>query len=127
VVDHSERALMQPLADMFHDYAPPNGKGFEVPLFNIPLTGPWLKPAMDTARVPDDYALRKEVVRLLIDRLTETFGEFDSPVDRVYVIKSPGTLDPDVDWDNELHPTGSGFRKLVHGPWLKSLRAAGYV
>jgi len=24
VVDHSDRALMQPLADMFQDYAPPN-------------------------------------------------------------------------------------------------------
>src|SRR6476619_4677831 len=28
VVDHSDRALMQPLADMFQDYAPPNGKDY---------------------------------------------------------------------------------------------------
>src|ERR1700712_1663805 len=28
VVDHSDRALMQPMADMFMDYAPPNAKDY---------------------------------------------------------------------------------------------------
>src|SRR6201996_8842619 len=28
VVDHSDRALMQPLEDLFQDYAPPNGKDY---------------------------------------------------------------------------------------------------
>ena len=28
VVDHSDRALMQPLADMFQDYAPPNAADY---------------------------------------------------------------------------------------------------
>lgn len=110
-----------------YDYAPPNGKGFESPLFHIPLTKPWLKPAMDKRLVPDDYALRKEIVKLLIKRLAKTFGEFDSSTDRVYVINSTETLDPDNDWDNELHPNGEGFRKLVHGPWLEVLRTARYA
>jgi hypothetical protein len=96
-----------------YDYAPPNGIGFEAPIFGIPLSGPWLKPAMDARQVPTDYALRKEIVRILIDTLAATFGEFNSPPDQVYVIQSPGTLNPDSDWDNELHPTGEGFRKLV--------------
>jgi hypothetical protein len=110
-----------------YDYAPPNGKGFEAPLFGITLTGPWLKPAMDRARVPEDYALRQGIVRILIDALAETFGEFESPPHQVHVIRSPGTLDPDLDWDNELHPNGTGFRKLVHGPWRAVLAAQGYV
>lgn len=110
-----------------YDYAPPNGKGFEAPLFGVPLSGPWLKPAMDNRHVVDDYALRKQIVRLLIDALTETFAEFDSTQDRVYVIRSAGTLDPDNDWDNELHPNGEGFRKLVHGPWLDVLRRTRYA
>ena len=110
-----------------YDYAPPNGKGFEVPLFGIRLSGPWLKPAMDKRHVPADYGFRKQIVRLLIDALTKTFVEFDSPTDGVYVIRSPGTLDPDNDWDNELHPNGEGFRKLVHGPWLDVLRQARYA
>ena len=110
-----------------YDYAPPNGKGFEVPLFGIPLAGPWLKPAMDTRHVPDDYPMRKEIVKLLINALAAAFGEFESPSDRVHVIQSPGTLDPDSDWDNELHPNGEGFRKLVHGPWLDMLRRTGFA
>lgn len=110
-----------------YDYAPPNGKGFTSPIFGIPLKGPWLKPAMDKRHVPLDYALRKRIVRLLIDALAKTFADFDSPQDRVYVIQSQGTLDPDTDWDNELHPNGEGFRKLVHGPWLNMLRRTGYA
>ena len=117
-----------PRADIFihcYDYAPPNGIGFKSPLFGVRLTKPWLKPAMDARQVVADYTLRKEIVRLLIDRLAKTFAEFDSPSERIYVIQSQGTLDPDVDWDNELHPNGEGFRKLVHGPWLDVLRGAG--
>jgi len=117
-------------ADIFvhcYDYAPPNGIGFELPLFKVRLVGPWLKPAMDSRGVPGDYSLRKQIVRLLIDRLTETFAEFDSPGDGVYVIRSAGTLDQDTDWDNELHPNGRGFQKLVHGPWREVLKSSGYV
>ena len=117
-------------ADIFihcYAYAPPNGIGFKSPLFGIGLTKPWLKPAMDARQVVDDYTLRKEIVRLLIDRLAATFAEFDSPTERIFVIQSQRTLDPDTDWDNELHPNGEGFRKLVHGPWLDVLRRAGYA
>ena len=110
-----------------YDYAPPNGIGFELPLFRIKLTGPWLKPAMDTSNVPADPAMRQEIMRVLIDHLSDAFYEFHSPRDGVYVIRSPGTLDPATDWDNEMHPNGRGFQKLVHGPWLDSLRSAGYA
>lgn len=108
-------------------YAPPNGKGFESPIFHIPLTHPWIKPAKDERQVPPDYPLRKEIVRLLINRLAATFAEFESPKDRVHVIQSQKTLNQDTDWDNELHPNGDGFRKLVHGPWLEKLRAARFA
>jgi hypothetical protein len=109
-----------------YDYAPPNGIGFSDPVFNVSLKGPWLAPAMDLAGVPQDYPLRQAIVRQLIDPLTSTFLEFDSPSDDVHIINSPGTLDPTTDWANELHPNGQGFRKLVFGPWLRVLRAAGY-
>jgi hypothetical protein len=62
-----------------------------------------------------------------IDALADAFGEFDSPADKVHVVRSPGTLNPATDWANELHPNGDGFRKLVHGPWSEALRASGYV
>jgi hypothetical protein len=110
-----------------YDYPPPDGRGFELPLFGIKLLGPWLKPAMDACNVPSDPGLRQDVMRLLMDGLSDAFTQFDSPRDGVYVVQSLGTLDPATDWDNELHPTGRGFQKLVHEPWLDSLRAAGYA
>ena len=30
-------------------------------------------------------------------------------------------------WANELHPTGEGFKKLIHGPWLAPLKETGYA
>jgi hypothetical protein len=110
-----------------YDYAPPNGEPARFPLFGIPLLGPWLKPALDQARVAPDFALRQGVVRLLIDSLQAKFSELDSATDRVHVIRTAGTLDPDADWANELHPNGEGFRKLIHGPWLERLRETGYA
>ena len=107
-----------------YDYAPPNGKGFESPLFGIPLTQPWLKPALDAHQVPADFALRLDIIRILIDRLAKTLLEFDAPDQRIYVIDSTKTLDPYTEWDNELHPTGAGFQKIVHGKWLPKLQLA---
>lgn len=121
----------RPRLDVFvhcYDYAPPNGEPARFPIFGIPLLGPWLKPAMDAAKVdPNDFALRQDIVKLLINTLRDTFLEFDSPADKVHVIQTPGTLDPDTDWANELHPDGEGFRKLVHGPWSTTLRSFGYI
>jgi len=117
-----------PPIDIFvhtYDYAPPNGQPARV--FGFRLQGPWLKPALDQAKVDADFALRQEVVRLLINALQAKFSEFDSPADHVHVIKTAGTLDPQTDWANEMHPNGEGFRKLIHGPWLARLRATGYA
>jgi len=71
--------------------------------------------------------LRQDIVRLLIEELTATFGEVESAPQRVHVIRSAGTLDPATDWANELHPTGAGFQKLMQGPWRKRLKAAGFA
>lgn len=108
-----------------YDYAPPNGRGFDTLLLGIPLVPPWLKPAMDRCKVPADYELRKLVVHEFIDALAIAYAEFDSPPDRVHVVRSEGTLNADTDWDNELHPTAAGFRNLARGPWLAVLRDAG--
>jgi hypothetical protein len=110
-----------------YDYAPPNGQPARFPLLGFQLLGPWLAPAMDAANVVDDYPLRQAIVRLLIDELQSTFLELDSVARRVHVIASAGTLDPDADWANELHPNAGGFQKLVHGPWLTRLRQAGFA
>jgi hypothetical protein len=125
-------AVGRPRMDIFvhcYDYAPPNG--IPASFLGFPLQGPWLKPAMDKTHVdPNNFALRQDIVKLLIDRLCETFVEFEDPTDpnnKVHVIRSAGTLDPNRDWANELHPNGDGFRKLVHGPWAATLQQLGYI
>lgn len=129
---HAARdAVDMPHLDVFvhcYDYAPPNGEPARVPLLGVKLLGPWLKPALDKAKVdPNDFALRQDIVKLLINRLRDTMLQFDSPQNNVHVINSPGTLDPDTDWANELHPNGHGFQKLVHGPWTSVFRQFGYA
>ncbi len=121
-------ALRRP--DIFvhgYDYAPPNGEPARFPVLGFKLLGPWLAPAMDAAGVANDATLRQDIVRLLIDELTNAFGELESAPDRIHVIRSAGTLDPTTDWANELHPSGAGFRKLVRGPWHARLKAAGFA
>jgi hypothetical protein len=110
-----------------YDYAPPDGRPARFPLLGVPLVGPWLAPAMDACQVAADYALRLQVVRSLIDELQRTLGELEDPAKRVHVVRSAGTLDPETDWANELHPNAGGFQKLVHGPWLTRLRQAGFA
>ena len=130
---HAARdAVGLPRLDIFvhcYDYAPPNGEAAK--FLGFDLQGPWLKPAMDEHHVdPNNLALRQDIVKLLIKRMRRTFLQFehpDEPKNKVHVVRSPGTLDPDHDWANELHPNGEGFRKLVHGPWARSLRRFGYV
>jgi hypothetical protein len=83
---------------------------------------------MDTAQVdPANFTLRQDIVKVLIDALRDTLLQFDSPQNKVHIVNSTGTLNPNQDWANELHPNGHGFQKLVHGPWAAVLRHFGYV
>jgi hypothetical protein len=124
-------AIGQRRMDIFvhcYDYAPPNGEPARIPLLGLRLLGPWLKPAMDNAKVdPTNFTLRQDIVKVLINALRDTLLPFDSPPNNVHVIQSTGTLNPNQDWANELHPNGHGFQKLVHGPWVTTLRKYGYV
>jgi hypothetical protein len=109
-----------------YDYAPPDGRGATLAGFALPF-GPWLKPALDRARVAPDAELRRAVVKRLIDRVHDTFAPYDDDARRVHLIDSRGCLDPATDWDNELHPDTRGFRKLAEGPWRAELARWGYA
>lgn len=109
-----------------YDYAPPNGKGASLAGIAMPF-GPWLKPAMDRAQVPDDPAFRQAMVRVLIDRIHDTFALYDDDARRVHLVDSRGCLDVASDWDNELHPNSKGFEKLAAGPWRQALAKCGFA
>jgi hypothetical protein len=121
------------MADVFihgYDYSVPDGRGFT--LAGRDVAGPWLKPALDRANVAaDDLPLRAAICRLLIDQLNATLARFDSPSQGVHYIDCRGVLRQDADykddWDNELHPTFSGFKRVVDQRWIPILRREGYA
>lgn len=91
-----------------YDYAVPSGRG-------ILGFGHWLKEPMDAVGVP--VAVQPLAVDYLINVFSDALAkvQMDYP-DRVLIVDSRGTL-ADDDWANELHPTPSGFNKLVSQAW----------
>jgi hypothetical protein len=116
VGDAYERIIARARADGFdgpvvvhnYDYAIPTGKGFF-------LFGKWLKAPMDLAQVPS--ALRRPLVRELIDRLEIMLKGLADPSAQVHCVDSSGTLAED-EWANELHPTPEGFDRIVRERWI---------
>ena len=82
------------------------------------LVGPWLQPSFkDRGWAPPVDALFLQNGRLVVKEILSQFatmlGELAKNSTRVVVVESQGTLDPDTDWENELHPTHDGFGKIA--------------
>lgn len=81
--------------------------------------GPWLYPAVTAYQIPagDWGALGQE----LITRLKELVESCQQILSNLTVIDTtdtliaadPGTTGPSNDWQNEIHPTQSGYRKIA--------------
>jgi hypothetical protein len=98
-----------------YDYAIPDGRA----VFRRGKA--WLKPALDDAKVP--AALQQACINHLIDTLHSLLlkiASLDSA--HLLVVDSRGTLSPNH-WANELHPTATGFRRIVNQRWLPILQA----
>src|SRR5215475_12344375 len=74
VVDHSDRALMLPLADLFQDYSPPNAADYDTaalvsPKFWPRLTSVW-SIAYNTELVKDPPKTWRDLTKPQYDKLT---------------------------------------------------------
>lgn len=99
-----------------YDYTNPDGRG----VFG---SGGWLKPALVAANVPE--ALQHDCVRYLIDAFHDMLAAITlGDPNHLLLVDSRGTLGP-KDWANELHPKGTGFRKIVNRCWKPVLEDAG--
>lgn len=98
-----------------YDYANPDGKAV------IGDKG-WLKPALDQARVP--AALQAACIRHLIDSFHAMLEQIvlTDPANLV-LVDGRGVLKPN-EWANELHPNGTGFRKIAEQAWKPALLKA---
>jgi lysophospholipase L1-like esterase len=105
-----------------HTYAYPMPRNAAVSeLFNM---GPWLYPAVSAYKIPqgDWFAVATELINRLAELLGKIIGNLNQPQSRgLYLIQTqqalipaePGTKGPSGDWENEIHPTPGGYRKLA--------------
>ena len=99
-----------------YDYAIPDGRG----VFG---NAGWLKPALVDAKVPTN--LHQGCVVYLIDAFHKVLtGITKMDPNHLIVVDSRGTLGKN-DWANELHPKGSGFKKIAENKWKPVLQTLG--
>ncbi|MBO9449926.1 DNA/RNA non-specific endonuclease [Tropicibacter sp. R16_0] len=74
----------------------------------------WLgKPFSD--RSIHDKTLRRDILKVFIDRLYDMLGEFsgNSKTTKVWLVDCRNTMPNLTDWADEIHGTSSGFRKVT--------------
>ena len=94
---------------VFHDYdfAIPDGRG-------VCGFGPWLKPVFDLRKFPLGAARQEVVKALLLEFAAMLSSLMTAAPKKIAFINGQGTLAPQVSsWDNELHPSKSGFEKFA--------------
>jgi len=80
--------------------------------------GPWLKPSLDYAYQQmgvsgPTQAQEDPAVKELLLRFSQMLQKVATTASKFVVVDTQGTLDPDKDWRNELHPTTAGFVKIA--------------
>jgi lysophospholipase L1-like esterase len=105
-----------------HSYAYPTPR--DAPASAMLHVGPWLYPSVMAYGIPQADWLG--VGTALIDRLATLLRQIVAGLNgngdrRVYLVETqqtlipaqPGTTGPSNDWENEIHPTPGGYRKLA--------------
>jgi hypothetical protein len=97
-----------------YDFPPITGLG-------VCGAGPWLQPSLDYAykhtgvTKPDpkeEFVVVKTIMQSFSTMLNRVAA--DPNVQRFVVVPTQGTLDPNAsDWQNEIHPSSAGFRKIA--------------
>jgi lysophospholipase L1-like esterase len=99
-----------------YDYPTPRN----APASKFPLkSGPWLQPALSAYKIPE--ADWPEVAKCLIDKLANLLKKEAKKHADLYLVDTRGVLtpaEPDTknkksdDWENEIHPSRVGYKKL---------------
>jgi hypothetical protein len=101
-----------------YDYPVPDGRGY-LGVFGHYLFGPWLEPGFREKNF-GDLGQRVQLMHDLLDRFNEMLQSLNSRFPFVHYIDLRNTLstvltgdDYKTWWDNELHPTAPGFKKVT--------------
>lgn len=117
-MDANYRALVDhigphvPVVAHGYDYFKPRPEGVKFFDFPTPI-GPWVHPAMIAKEItnPD---LQMEITTTLINRFNIILAALQEEYPDWFIhIDLRNTLNPEQDWENEIHPTRQGFERVA--------------
>ena len=102
-------------------YFQPTGRKATGP-FGLLKAGPWMRPVL-VAKGIDPETEGREVARYLVDELHARLMALAAARPRFHVVDMRSALPADtVHWADEIHPSGTGFRRLAEECWRPLLR-----
>lgn len=96
-----------------YDIASPSGRRAQTRDLVAVQRGPWLRPYLRQARIPEMY--HADIVKLLLNELKvaiETVASSPEAQGKMIVVDTHGTLKAD-EWEDEIHATPRGFRRIA--------------
>jgi hypothetical protein len=103
-------------------YFQPSGRKATGP-FGLLKAGPWMRPVL-VAKGIDPDTEGPDLARYLVDELHARLMALAAARPRFQVVDMRAVLPADdVHWADEIHPSGTGFRKLAQQCWQPLLRA----
>ncbi len=100
-----------------YDYPFPDGRPFKKgPI----VTKPWMKPYFEEVGLVE-FARQRELSVWLIDQFFGATSLIANSRRGVTVVDSRGQLPRVAQWDNEIHPNGSGFRHIATTCWVPKI------
>jgi hypothetical protein len=103
-------------------YFQPSGRKATGP-FGLLKAGPWMRPVLVAKGIDPDTEGR-DLARYLIDELHARLKALAAARPRFQVVDMRAALPPDnTHWADEIHPSGTGFRRLAEDHWRPLLRA----
>lgn len=104
-------------------YFQPTGRKATGP-FGLLKSGPWMRPVLTKKGIDPDTEGR-DLTRYLVDELHARLKALAAVRSRFVVVDHRATLPvDDVHWADEIHPSGTGFRRLAEDCWRPALRSA---
>lgn len=121
--DASSVAANRDIPIIAHRYDYPTARNSPAAFLFVPVRGPWLYPALNQAGI-QSAELRQAIVDYLLTALGDGIAALTSGPHRIenfHVVNTRGLLNraspsatgPSGDWENEIHPTALGYRKLA--------------
>jgi hypothetical protein len=103
-------------------YFQPTGRKATGP-FGLGKAGPWMRPVL-VAKGIDPDTEGPELARYIVDELHARLMALAAARPRFQVVDMRAVLPVDnVHWSDEIHPSGTGFRRLAMDCWKPLLRA----